>query len=388
MDRTTWNDWSDEEQMWFQGYPKLDGDPSHGRAAKLRAARHAKGVFLPQDYKGGRLPVPGTRGTPLCKDEEFGLVVASSKHERIRKRRAEQDAEGPDSQKAASYPRLDYGKRLAALRERRGERPDGSVDEERLARYRQELDRIFPAIAAEDLPTKLAVTLSDEEFQREHKHLIDVLRHGTKAERQNEAFEQAKEFNRHAGGHVYATSSEDLGKTATTIFLGGAVSGPQANWREPIKRKLWAEGHSVIDPKRPFREWNPLKHIYKELGGMMKADQVFFFRPGGFSEREKSVLDAARKPYHVVRKPEEILDKVGYQVTVPVDPRGAFCETPSPFPEDTRGHAMTTLRGALTNDLGMLALVRYLRTQSPVDLDPITLALLGQSTGRQLTRRR
>jgi len=180
-------------------------------------------------------------------------------------------------------------------------------------------------------------------------------------------------------------------KLASRIFLGGAVSGPQANWREGIKRKLWEKGHSVIDPRKPFVKWNPLSDIYKELAGMMRADKVFFFRPGGFSEREKAVLEAAKKPYQVVRKPEEIVQAVeqkrAYDAMLPVDLRGAGTQTPSAFPVDQHGQPMTTLRGMLEGDLAMITLARYLRDKKLSEFDPILLSLLEQAGKRALTRR-
>jgi len=84
------------------------------------------------------------------------------------------------------------------------------------------------------------------------------------------------------------------------------------------------------------------------------------------------------------RERQAMREKIAYQITRPVDPRGSEVETPSPFPEDVHGHAMTQLRAARESELGALALSRYLRVSSPMELDPIMLAYFGRAISRRM----
>jgi len=178
-------------------------------------------------------------------------------------------------------------------------------------------------------------------------------------------------------------------KVAATVFLGGTVSGKDGEWREEVKKDLRENGHKPIDPKKPADEWDPAKDIYKEIKQILGADKVVFFKGGYFTKKEKEVCEAAGKPYEVVRKPEEVVEKVAFNVTVPVDIVGSLKRTPSPFPEDSKGHALTLLRAARSGDLMGTSMARYLRSQSLVNAGPIelgVLASLSHTNNRRIMR--
>lgn len=176
--------------------------------------------------------------------------------------------------------------------------------------------------------------------------------------------------------HHENRSEKSAAEDKKTIFLGGKVSGKDGEWREEIKSDLREAGCRVIDPKTDPKKWDPAIHIYKEIKQILAADKVYFYKGGYFTQKEKEVCDVAGKDYEVVKDPQEIVTKEAFNTTVPVDMVGVGTRTPSAFPEDSRGHVLTTLHAAQMGDMMGFSLARYLRTQSLTKANPYELGVL------------
>ena len=77
------------------------------------------------------------------------------------------------------------------------------------------------------------------------------------------------------------------------VFLGGKCD-EKISWQDDIKNAL-GDKIFFLDPYDPH--WKAEDNIYDEVAGLLVADYVVYYNPGGMSEKEQKVLDIFQKEY-------------------------------------------------------------------------------------------
>lgn len=114
-----------------------------------------------------------------------------------------------------------------------------------------------------------------------------------------ESQEKAIQYYKHKAGYsrdIFSSIINDLSKAEKSdkpsVFLGGACDKDNL-WRKDIKKEF--NEINFIDPYDP--DWDPMGNIYDELTGILKVDNVIFYKGGDGTKKEKKFMDSIGKKY-------------------------------------------------------------------------------------------